>query len=159
MNPLNNTPIRLSRRLLTHLLVMTGIALFSMGSAGARDSWHHFPVADVLDNPDYSDRLSGVSFYFADQPHPKVLENLGEFQTNRKTNAFGKSDKRACEWAFLSALVTLEKRAKAEGGNAVVNIRSNYRNELFVSNSEYRCGAGAIMAGVTLVGDVVRVAD
>jgi uncharacterized protein YbjQ (UPF0145 family) len=49
----------------------------------------------------------------------------------------------------------LQDRARKEGGNAVVNIKSNYRNELTESPTEFTCGAGAVIAGVALVGDVV----
>lgn len=41
-----------------------------------------------------------------------------------KTNAVGNSDQDACRWVFLLALLSLEQRALAEGGDAVVNGRS-----------------------------------
>jgi hypothetical protein len=43
-----------------------------------------------------------------------------------------------------------------EGGNAVTNIHSVYKNAPFNSDSEYECGAGAIMGGVALRGTVVK---
>jgi uncharacterized protein YbjQ (UPF0145 family) len=76
--------------------------------------------------------------------------------SNKKTNAFNKTDKRACEWAFLSAMLSLQQRALSEGGNAVVNIRSFYKRHEVSSATEFECGAGAIMAGVTFKGDVVK---
>ena len=56
-------------------------------------------------------------------------------------------------------MVSLQKRALAEGGNAVVNIRSFYKKREFTSAIEFECGAGAMVAGVTLVGDVVKLAE
>ena len=56
---------------------------------------------------------------------------------------------------MLSALISLQDRIKAEGGNAVVNIESFYDRQPMASNTEYECHAGAIMAGVALRGDVV----
>jgi uncharacterized protein YbjQ (UPF0145 family) len=53
----------------------------------------------------------------------------------------------------------LEKRARELGANAVVNIASNYKNVEFSSDSEFECHAGAIMAGVALKGEFVRVAE
>jgi uncharacterized protein YbjQ (UPF0145 family) len=96
-----------------------------------------------------------VSFYFGNQPHPEIIKNLGEDRTNKKTNAFNKSDKEACEWVMLSALLQLKERAQSLGANAVVNIRSNYKNNETSSDTEYTCGAGAIMAGVALIGTFV----
>ena len=75
--------------------------------------------------------------------------------SNKKTNAFGKSDKEACEWVFLSAMLSFQDRIAKEGGNAVVNIRSYYKKNEIRSSTEFECGAGAIMAGVTFLGDVV----
>jgi uncharacterized protein YbjQ (UPF0145 family) len=43
------------------------------------------------------------------------------------------------------------------GANAVINIRSNYRNNEIVSEIEYQCGAGHIFAGVALKGRIVKV--
>jgi uncharacterized protein YbjQ (UPF0145 family) len=49
----------------------------------------------------------------------------------------------------------LQDRVRKEGGNAVINIRSNYRNVERESATEFTCGAGAIVAGVALKGEVV----
>lgn len=97
-----------------------------------------------------------IKFFFGTQKPPKVVKRIGEWGTNKKTNAFGKDDKVACEWAFLSAMLELQERVKKEGGNAVINIKSNYRGKETSSNETYECGAGAIMAGVALKGTVVR---
>jgi hypothetical protein len=44
----------------------------------------------------------------------------------------------------------------ALGGNAIVNIRSNYKNVEFSSETEYECGAGNVTGGTVFVGDVVK---
>ncbi|MBF4217373.1 excinuclease, partial [Vibrio anguillarum] len=53
-------------------------------------------------------------------------------------------------------MIALKDRAIKEGGNAVVNIKSNYKNNLTSSNDTFQCGAGAVMAGVALSGEVVK---
>jgi uncharacterized protein YbjQ (UPF0145 family) len=58
---------------------------------------------------------------------------------------------------FLSVLLKLQERARSLGANAVINIRSNYRNNEIVSEIEYQCGAGHIFAGVALKGRIVKV--
>ena len=139
--------------------VLVGLlAALVLGTAEleARDTRHRLPVSEVLNNPEYAERLDGVQFFFAGQSHPAIAQDFGEWRTNKKTNAFGKSDEFACQWAMLSALLSLHQRALGLGANAVVDIRSNYKNQEFASETEYECGAGAIMAGVALKGTVVR---
>jgi uncharacterized protein YbjQ (UPF0145 family) len=132
-------------------ILMTLIA----GTASARNTIHQFSIAEFMENSSHSSRLQGVGFYFGDQPHPAVSQSFGEYRTNKKTNAFNKDDKEACEWVFLSALLSLYERAQSLGANAVVNIRSNYKNNVVSSATEYTCGAGGLMAGVALIGDFV----
>jgi uncharacterized protein YbjQ (UPF0145 family) len=131
--------------------------LITAGPAAAADKLLTLPVADVLNNPEYAAKLpAGVKFYFGSQKGA-VSKSLGETRTNKKTNAFGKGDKAACEWAMLSALIAIGEDAKGRGGNAVVAIKSNYKGNLTSSNDSYVCGAGGIMAGVALVGETAVV--
>ena len=128
--------------------------------AYARDTRHLLPIAVAMEVRDAQDKLDGsVKFYFGDQAPPQVLTNLGSDVSNRKTNAFGKSDEKACNWAFLSAMVALEKRAQQLGANAVINIVSYYNKKVMSSATEFECHAGAIIAGVALKGDFVKIAD
>ena len=142
----------------TMIGVLAGLLMVS--SAYARDDVGSYFIDDAMSQEQAKPRLgTSIQFYFGNQQHKAVSKNFGEFRTNKKTNAFGKSDKKACEWAFLSAMISLRDRAVKEGGNAVVNIRSNYKNNLTSSDTTFQCGAGAIMAGVALVGDVVILVD
>jgi hypothetical protein len=124
-------------------------------SASARDTVQTFLISEVMENPEYAARLQGVKFFFGDQAHPAPIKEFGEFRTNKKTNAFNKTDKFACQWTMLSALLQLQQRALDLGGNAVVNIRSNYKNVPVSSETEFTCGAGAMVAGVALIGDII----
>ena len=82
--------------------------------------------------------------------------DYGTFTSNKNTNGVGKSDLVACQRAFLSAVLTFQQRARNEGGNAVVNLRSFYKSKPVSSATEFECGSGAVMSGVALRGDVVR---
>ncbi len=135
-------------------------ALMAAGTASARDTKQLMPIAAALEAKDSKEKLDGsVKFFFGNQQHPKVLTKLGSDFSNRKTNAFGKSDDRACHWAFLSVMMALEKRAIELGANAVVNIVSYYKKDEFSSPTEFECHAGALMAGVAFKGDFVKIAD
>jgi uncharacterized protein YbjQ (UPF0145 family) len=134
------------------------IAALLSTAAHARDDRIKFPIQNAMTVA--GDKLgTEVKFYFGDQPHPAVSKNFGNVSTNRKTNGVGKSDQGACDWAFLSAMIALRDRALQEGGNAVINIRSNYKNTELNSSTEYDCGAGSIMVGVTFKGDIVKLAN
>ena len=131
--------------------------LFCASLSLARDTRHMFSIKHALEHPEAKAKLNqGVKFYFGDQAHPEVVQSFGTFTSNRKTNAFGKSDLEACEWAFLGGLVALQERALREGGDAVINIKSYYKKHEISSEDQYECGAGNVIAGVALRGSVVK---
>lgn len=141
--------------------VMLVIAcLYLPALAQARDDINRYSIESAMSNSAAKEKLNkGYTFKFGDQAHGKITANHGEFMSNKKTNAFGKSDKQACDWAFLSAMLSFQDRINKEGGNAVVNIRSYYKKNTLSSATEYECGNGAIIAGVTFQGDVVTLED
>ncbi len=134
------------------------LALVGASSAFARDDRLMFPVSEGMEKGKTTkDRIDPeIRLFFGKQKPPAVERKLGEFTANRKTNATNKTDKEACEIAFVSAVVSLQQRARKEGGDAVVNIASTYRNENRESDSEYLCGAGTFVSGVALRGTVVK---
>ncbi len=141
---------------------MTLIATLNLVAqdAQANDRKVMLPITAAMSANDASSRLdNSVKFYFGNQATPKIEKRLVSDKTSKKTNAFGKSDEKACNWVFLSAMLQLQARAKELGANAVVNIVSNYDNVEFSSETEFECHAGAIMAGVALKGDFVKIAE
>ena len=138
-------------------LATVGVATWVPASY-ARDDVQSFSVEEVLNSADGKAKLGdAIKYAFGTTSLGTVAKNFGEFRTNKKTNAFGKSDEKACKWAFLSAMISLRDRAVTEGGNAVINIRSNYKNNTTSSETTFECGAGGILAGVALIGDVVTI--
>ncbi len=140
-------------------LRIIGCALFAalaFTHAEARDERLKMPIAVAMESDDAKAKLgSDVKFFFGSQG-AKAAQTLGTFTSNKKTNFANKSDEEGCKIAFLSAMIALRDRALREGGNAVVNIHSVYKNEPFKSDTEYECGAGKIMGGVALRGTVVK---
>lgn len=144
--------------------IILGIALAAaIGGtlpAQARDTKMMMPIAGAMADNDAAGRLGDtVKFYFGKQKTPKVLQKLSTDQTSQKTNSFGKSAEKACNWAFLSAMLRLQARAQELGANAVINIASNYKNVEVLSDTEYECHDGAMMTGVALKGDFVKIAN
>lgn len=141
-------------KLLTLACVLVA-CLFSVNSF-ARDDLQTLPVQALLETTKAKQALLDIPLYFADQSHNTIKKTYGEVITNKKTNAFNKTDREACEWVMLSALKALQERAVREGMNAVVNIQSYYKKREFVSQTEYQCGAGTFIAGVALKGTLVK---
>jgi hypothetical protein len=140
---------------------LMGMTLTIIGAladpVAARDERIMFSIRDALDAPEAKARLDrGIRLHFGGSFGGGVAKDLGVWKSNKKTNAFLKDDKTACNWAFLSAVLALQQRARKMGGDAVVNITSNYKNLSASSVSEYMCGGGTIMAGVALKGRVIR---
>jgi uncharacterized protein YbjQ (UPF0145 family) len=143
---------------LISLMLVTFITLYFTSFAQARDTLHNLNINEALQvGRDQGVILDDAKVFFVGQKHPAVIKKYGEFKTNKKTNAFNKSDEKACQWAFFSAIKSLQSRALKEGGNAVIDIKSNYKSREFSSPTEFQCGAGALMAGVALKGIVVKV--
>jgi uncharacterized protein YbjQ (UPF0145 family) len=142
------------------LVLGAALILGMVGGVEARNTKHLLPISVALAVKEAQEKLDGsIKFYFGSQETPKIATRLGSDVSNRKTNAFGKSDEAACNWVFLSAMIALEKRAQQLGANAVVNIVSYYDRKVMSSTTEFECHAGAIIAGVVLKGDFVKIEE
>lgn len=100
-----------------------------------------------------------VKLYFGNQPHKKVVKDFGIVRTMKRTNGVGKSDMEACQRSFVSGLVALQHEATKRGGNAVINIKTIWKNQVSESADTFECGAGTLMAGMTVTGTVVQIEE
>lgn len=139
------------------LCLLTLALLVSSPAAYSRDTKLMLNVDDAMASADFKEKLNpDIQFSFGTRQHAPVATTiLSEVVTNKKTNAFNKSDEEACRWVFLSALLALQERAVKEGGNAVINIKSYYKKNEVSSNTEFECHAGMVIAGVALKADIV----
>jgi hypothetical protein len=150
--------IRSGTKNMKKILVLALAAIISSPSVNARNTVENYSITEALELPEAKAALgTDIKFYFGSQTHGAASMDLGEVRTNKKTNAFNKSDKEACQWVFLSAMIALRNTALERGGNAVIDIKSNYKNNLTVSDTTFQCGAGALISGVALVGTVVKI--
>ncbi len=129
------------------------------GVSQARDTTLYLPFEKVVADMTRANKLDGsVKFYLSGNlPRGKVSVLSPGAVTNKKTNAFNKSDAEACEWALQSALLTLQDAAKKVGANAVTDIVSFYKSNVRKDASTYECHAGAFIGGVALKGDLSKV--
>ncbi len=142
------------KKYLVPVLLLAAVA--SSMPAQARDERLRFPIDAALNSPTGKEKLTPeVKLFFGAQKFPKPQKDYGTFVANKKTNGFATSDQSACQTAFLSALISLQDRARKMGGNAVVHIHSYYKRDEVSSETDYECGAGGFVSGVALIGDVV----
>ncbi|MES2673011.1 MAG: excinuclease ABC subunit A [Pseudomonadota bacterium] len=141
--------------------IVTALAITLLAtSASARNDIANYSIADALADEEAKAILGNdIKFYFGTQAHGDVITEHTVSSVNRKTNGTNKTDKVACNWVFLSSLKALRDRAREVGGNAVVNIRSNYQHNTTTSNETFQCGSGTFTSGVALIGDVVTIKE
>ncbi|MBB3241621.1 uncharacterized protein YdbL (DUF1318 family) [Pseudomonas sp. Tn43] len=125
----------------------------------ARDTAVYLPFDKAVAEATRAGKIDGsVKFYLAgNTPTGNVTVLSAGAVTNKKTNAFNKSDEVACQWVAQSAIISLHQAAKNAGANAVTNIVSYYKKNERKDATTYECHAGALMAGVALKGDLAKV--
>jgi hypothetical protein len=139
----------------TMKMTVLALALCCAAGAQARDTKLMFSVQEAMNANDAQSRLGNdIKISFGKGSGPKG-DVVGSDKTSQKTNAFGKSAQTACNWAFLSGMLALKKRAVEAGADAMVVV-SNYKNEELASSTEFECHEGAIMAGVALKAEFIR---
>jgi len=132
-------------------------ALLVAPAAQARDERMLFDVQAALSSPEGRDRFDDtVQFFWADQPYPAPQQSFGIHTAERKTFAPTRTDEGACRRAFIATLAALRDAAKAAGANAVVDIKSLYKNREFRSDTQFECRAGYVVSGVSLEGRLVK---
>lgn len=123
----------------------------------AADVILELPVADARASS-HATALLDIPFFMVGEKHPAVASKIGEWPTSQRTNALTKAKSDACNRVFISAILVLQKRAQAEGGNAIIDVRSNLKNQPFDSATNFKCAAGTLMSNVALKGTVVKLA-
>jgi hypothetical protein len=114
-------------------LIITSLFIITP-EAHSRDSKHLFSIQDAMITADFQAKLNpNIKFFFGNQAHAEIESVVGKYTSNKKTNAFNRSDEVACQRAFLSALLSFQQRAQNNGGNAVVEIESYYKKYHFLA--------------------------
>jgi uncharacterized protein YbjQ (UPF0145 family) len=141
---------------IAHAFACLGVMLSCAHSTYAADRIVMLPLQDAVNAATAAGKLDGsVKFYMGNNAGPRGRVVQSGIVTNEKTNAVGKADSVACAWAAQSALIQLQKAAKAAGATAVTNIVSYYQKKVTSDPVNYECHAGAVIAGVALRGDLV----
>ena len=133
------------------------VILAAAAPASARNDKYLLPINSALQSKDAPEAPDGsVKFFFGKQEPPEIIAKLGSYSTHQRSRTRPSEDQKACNAAFLKALVYLQKRAQQTGANAVVNVVSYYKSDTLSSASEFECHAGAA-AHVMLRGELVKI--
>lgn len=131
------------------------VAALVVAACAPRDTTHYYSISEALNSPEAQNVLDPkIKLYFGKPAPGKTL--VKGAVTNPKTNALNKTDEKACQWAFLSAVKRFQERAQKEGGTKVGNLVSYYKKKEYSSTDKYECHAGRSIAGVALKGDIVK---
>lgn len=128
--------------------------------AQAKDERLLLPIAGALSSTAGRDRFDDtVQFMWADQAYAPPLQSFDIFTVERRTFAPVHTDEEACNAAFIDALADLRDHAKQMGANAIVAIKSIYRNREFRSETEFECRTGYLVDNVSLEGRTVKLPE
>ena len=141
------------------LTLVLMVSLLAARLALARNDKYLPPIKAALESTEAREKPDGsVRFFFGKQSPPPIVTKLATVTPHGKASTRRTDDMKACNAAFLAALVDFHKHAKKAGANAVVNIVSyDYKDVEMASSSEFECHAGAA-AHAILRGDLVKIA-
>jgi len=143
-------------RLLT-LAALLGCTLAP--DAAARDEQRLFDTAAALATPEGRDRFDDtIAFHWSGTEPPPAERSLSIHTSERKTFLPTRTEQQACDQSFIAALAGLRDAARKAGADAVVAIKSLYKNREFRSATQYECRLGYFAATVTLEGRLVKLA-
>jgi hypothetical protein len=127
--------------------------------AQARDEQRLFDIAGALATSMGRDRFDDtVQFFWAGQETPETQTAFSIHTSERKTFLPTRTEQEACDQSFIEALAALRDAARKAGADAVVVIKSLYKNREFRSATQYECRVSYFSASVTLEGRLVKLA-
>lgn len=138
------------------ILILAVTAFIFSGCVANQNVPLPYNITEALEHSDYKARLQDIRFYFGNEPHPAVAKSFGISRTAQRSSAVERGRKETCARAFASAMLRLRSAALKAGGDAVINIKSNYKDVEVSSENNYQCATGALMSGVALKGTVVK---
>ena len=141
------------------------IAIFVSGvmlaAPAFSDEVTEFSIDDVMTSVRAKEALQDdIAFSYAGQEYSASANIILEATTLQTINGFLKSDRNACELAFIAAMTELKSIAIAKGGNALVDIRSSLSaDSVEREDGTYGCISKTTVAEVSLTGSVAILAD
>ena len=90
-------------------LLLAAALLAAAGSADARDDRLMLSIAEAMKTPAAREKLDPrIRLYFGNK-RPSVARSIGTWTTNKKTSAFGRSDKDVAGVAFRGEVAKIAR--------------------------------------------------
>lgn len=142
-------------------VAIIGMSLTATLPAQARDMKYMLPIQNALDSDTAKATLDpSIRLSFGPQTSGAVAQAITAVQSHGRMKAEKGNDVASCVASFVDGLKTLQNNAKSAGANAVVNIRSYFKNGPDVASTmEFECHAGSVYSHVMLKGDLVHISD
>ena len=123
----------------------------------AADDIRYFSIEEAIKEAKTQGIIDdSIQFKFGSGSGNKDKIFIKNLSTNKKSNKVGKDAKASCQRAFHSAILHFFTRAKREGATKVVNLTGYFKKIPYDSKTEFQCGVGNLMSGVTLRGDLAK---
>ncbi|RZT38605.1 heavy metal-binding domain-containing protein [Cupriavidus agavae] len=147
------------------LAVAATTAILGSGAASAADKLLNMPIEDALKSPvaasriDPNIRLSWGFNRIDGAQDPVSFKSIKRVRrpTSQVQGTPVPTEAEQCQAMFVEALQELQQKASATGANAVMEIRSNWKDDETSSDKTYVCARGAAYIGVALKGTLAKV--
>lgn len=134
-------------------LISMCLAAAAAPAANAERDIQTWSIQEAMESQDFQDRLGDFRFVWGDSVSG---ERIRSTTTRKTTNGINKSDRGACEWALLSALIALKEQAESLGGTSVQGIKSTATGTPFSSTTEFQCITGWTNSRVYLEAEIMK---
>ena len=123
----------------------------------AADDIRYFSIEEAIKEAKTQGIIDdSIQFKFGSGSGNKDKIFIKNLSTNKKSNKVGKDAKDSCQRALHQAILQFKKKKKREGATKVVNLTGYFKKIPYDSKTEFQCGVGNLMSGVTLRGDLAK---
>ena len=140
-------------------VLAVALAAFSL-AMGARAANEQIMVnyQSVMDSEEGKSHIDpGVKLVFGPNTMPAGAKSLGTVTINKISKGANRRDfEGSCKKVVVESLAELQQKARAAGGDAVVNIISKYHESSNLNPTAAECHAGGTGGHLTLQGEFVK---
>ena len=123
----------------------------------AADDIRYFSIEEAIKEAKTQGIIDdSIQFKFGSGSGNKDKIFIKNLSTNKKSNKVGKDATASGERGCHAAILQFFTRAKREGATKVVNLTGYFKKIPYDSKTEFQCGVGNLMSGVTLRGDLAK---
>ncbi|MDP6374321.1 MAG: hypothetical protein QF515_02720 [Pseudomonadales bacterium] len=140
----------------SRIVLAVFVCMLVSGVVQAEERHEYFSIAKTMDSALAQSAIGEDIRLIFDQRQPFTpVRSFGTFSANSEIGYADKTADSSCTQAFISALVSLQQRARLEGANAVLYPSTEPSSESTSASLSFRCDIGVLNTSVSLHGEVV----